>query len=140
MFMINQRFSKIMIRKQAEAGLDQDTIMYGKILKFIADNEKTPIFQKDVEKVTGLNKSTISLILSNLEKRGYVLRKSVPGDARLKSLSLSEEGKNICKSIKKAINQADKVYENNLTAEEQDTLLRLLLKIENNITEMEDIK
>lgn len=45
-----------------------------------------PVFQRDVEAVFGLSRSTATGILQSMEKNNLILRESVASDARLKSL------------------------------------------------------
>ena len=45
-----------------------------------------PVFQRDIENVFGLSRSTATGILQLLEKNGIIRRESVASDARLKSL------------------------------------------------------
>ena len=45
-----------------------------------------PVFQRDVEAVFGLSRSTATGILQSMEKNDLILRESVASDARLKSL------------------------------------------------------
>ena len=60
-------------------------------------------------------------ILQLMERKGYIERRSVPQDARLKQLVLTEEG--IC------FHQTDDYVAGLLTAEENTELLRLLNKL-----------
>ena len=45
-----------------------------------------PVFQRDVEAVFGLSRSTATGILQSMEKNDLILRERVASDARLKSL------------------------------------------------------
>ena len=64
-----------------------------------------------------------------MERKGYIERRSVPQDARLKQLVLTEEG--ICCHEKTMLcfHQTDDYVAGLLTAEENTELLRLLNKL-----------
>ena len=51
------------------------------------------VYQRDHEEEFGVTRSTISKVIMLLEKKGIIQRVSVPHDARLKKLELTEKGK-----------------------------------------------
>ena len=75
-----------------------------------------PVFQRDIEREFSITRSTVTNILQLMERKGYIQRLSVPQDARLKQLVLTEEG----------IQRHEKTL---LTEEENAELLRLLNKL-----------
>lgn len=57
------------------------------IMKFILlRTMHTEVYQKDIEEEFHIRKSTVTGILKLLEKNGFILRESVPQDARLKRI------------------------------------------------------
>jgi len=91
--------------------------------------------QKDVEKVVNLRASSVSTLLSNLEKEGFLVRTVAEGDARTKYLELTEKGKEICIKDKLFMDSCDGTIQSALTQEEQIELDRLLQKIIDTITQ-----
>ena len=87
------------------------------------------VCQKDIEKQVNLRPSAMSTMLSNLEKRGFILRTVSDGDARTKYVSLTEKGKDLCLKDKMLMEKCDKIVQSALTEEEQETFKNLLLKI-----------
>lgn len=76
---------------------------------------------------------TISLVVSNLEKMGYVKRKTDENDKRVSILSLTNEGRDV---IGKVIPENETMiydYMKDLSEEETKTLLGLLKKLGANI-------
>ena len=76
---------------------------------------------------------TISLVVKNLEKMGYVKRKTDENDKRISILSLTDEGRAV---IEKVIPENETMihdYMKDLSEEEIETLLRLLKKLGSNI-------
>lgn len=76
---------------------------------------------------------TISLVVKNLEKMGYVKRKTDENDKRISILSLTDEGRAV---IEKIIPENETMiydYMKDLSEEETSTLLSLLKKLGANI-------
>ena len=76
---------------------------------------------------------TISLVVKNLEKMGYVKRKTDENDKRISILSLTDEGRAV---IEKVIPENEAMiydYMKDLSEEETATLLSLLKKLGANI-------
>lgn len=62
----------------------------GRVLHYILA-QPNDIFQKDVEEEFNLRPSTATGILQLMEKNGLILRESMPHDARLKRIILTEK-------------------------------------------------
>ena len=67
-----------------------------------------PIFQRDVEGVFSMNRSTATGILQLMEKNGLILRESVASDARLKSLIPTEKAARLDAQIGELLQQNEK--------------------------------
>ncbi len=85
--------------------------------------------QKDIERLLSLRPSSVSSMLVNLERGGYIMRSCPKDNARIKIVSLTEKGRNLCINNKKTLDECDNIVMNALTPEEQDTLDYLLTKI-----------
>ena len=134
---VNYRWLRIVTSGQEKAGIDRETMVYGRILGHLHYNQDKNVYQKDLEKVVGLTKSAISTILTRLETRGYIERQSVDQDARLKRIVLTPEGEQISVSLQQAMEAADEQLVRGLNNEEQQELLRLLRIIDETMKEME---
>ena len=67
------------------------TAVQSRVIYYIlAHYEEGPVFQRDIERVFGLSRSTATGILQLMEKNGIIRRESVARDARLKSLVPTE--------------------------------------------------
>ncbi|MBS5724205.1 MAG: MarR family transcriptional regulator [Clostridiales bacterium] len=66
-----------------------------------------PVFQRDVESIFGLSRSTATGILQLMEKNGLILRESVASDARLKSLIPTEKAAQLDEQIGKSLHQTE---------------------------------
>ena len=103
------------------------------ILVYIS--EKEIVFQKDIEKEFGITRSTASKVISLMESKGLIIRKSVSNDLRLKQLVLTDEAKKIVLAVKEDLNKFEKRLTYGLTEEEKKLLSSILGKIEKNIFE-----
>lgn len=84
------------------------TGVQSRIMHFILERyEEQPVFQKDVEDVFGLSRSTTTGILQLLEKNGIIVRESVDYDARLKSLIPTQKAADIDAQVREYIRRSE---------------------------------
>lgn len=110
------------------------------ILNYVimSHKNKKDIFQKDIEKELNVRRSTATVMLQTLEKKGFIKRENVDYDARLKKivpifLPNNKEFKNTVKEVeKKAINGIDK--------KDLETFSNVLNQIQKNLEEDKDDK
>ena len=76
----------------AENGL---TSIQSRILGHLrhAGENGVDVFQKDIEEVFRIKRSSVTSVLQTLEKKGLLVRESIPEDARVKKLCLTEKAK-----------------------------------------------
>ena len=109
----------------------------GFVKKHSSHGEK--IFQKDIEHEFKIKGSSVTSVLNNLEKNGYILRKSVESDRRLKQIVLTEKAENVCKMHWKAVQKYESAIERGLTSDEIENLQKTLQKIEENIKKIRGV-
>ena len=63
---------------------DEFTEMYGILISFLCRNRDQEIFQKTLEEVFSIRRSTASRLLKQMELEGFIQRLPVDRDARLK--------------------------------------------------------
>ena len=103
------------------------------IIGYLAKNEGKDVFQKDLEEVFSVRRSTMSAIILRMEKKGFLTRESVARDARLKKLVLTEKGKKIHEMIESRITDTEEKLASGLSGEEKETLFLLLEKLRRNL-------
>lgn len=59
---------------------------------FLEESKGNAVFQRDIEEIFRIRRSSVTSVLQLLEKKGLLRRESVPEDGRLKRLVLTEEG------------------------------------------------
>jgi DNA-binding MarR family transcriptional regulator len=103
------------------------------ILLHLANNRDRDIFQKDLEEVFLVRRSTMSSILLRMEEKGLLTRTSVDHDARLKKITLTEKGLRLHKQMEHSIDEMEDRLSSGLSPEESKTLLALLEKVRHNL-------
>ena len=110
-------------------GVEQATPMHGWIIEYLYRHRDEQVFQRDIEREFSITRSTVTNILQLMERKGYIRRQSVPQDARLKQLVLTEEGVLFHEKTILSFHQTDDYVAGLLTEEENAQLLRLLNKL-----------
>jgi len=105
-------------------------------LIFILKNEKTNtcVCQKDVEKEVNLRPSSVSTLITNLERDGFIMRSISESDARAKYITLTDKGREVCIKDKQFMEKCDEAINCCLNEDEQDVLDGLLTKLVNSIS------
>lgn len=114
---------------------DQLTVMNGWILHYLSMNEGKEVFQKDIENEFGITRSTVTGIIKLMEQKGFITRISVPKDARLKQLVLTDMGRKYEEQMGSQMRQDNLQLQKNITEEEMETFLRVIDKIKQNVKE-----
>lgn len=113
---------------------DNLTVSQAYVIDFISmEGNKKEIFQKDLEKHFDLKRSSVSLMLSNMEKSDLIKRVPVAEDARLKKIILTEKSIKIYEEISKAIDSIENKLSENITLEEIEVFQKVIDKMRNNI-------
>lgn len=110
-------------------GVDDVTPMHNWIMAYLYHRRDKEVFQRDIEHDFSITRSTVTNILQLMEQKGYIVRQSVPQDARLKKLVLTETGARTHERMMAALHEADNYVGGLLTPEENAELLRLLNKL-----------
>ena len=116
-------------------GVEQTTPMHGWIIEYLYRHRDEPVFQRDIERDFSITRSTVTNILQLMEKKGYLCRRSVPPDARLKQLVITEEGVAVHERLLGVFRQTDEHLASLLTPEENAELMRLLTKLHQKMDE-----
>ncbi|CEQ13463.1 MarR family transcriptional regulator [[Clostridium] sordellii] len=113
---------------------DNLTISQAYVIDFISiEGKNKEIFQKDLEREFDLKRSSVSLMLNNMEKSDLIERVAVTEDARLKKIVLTEKSKKIYEKISIAIDSIENRLSEDITQEEIEVFQIVLEKIRNNL-------
>ena len=113
---------------------DNLTVSQAYVIDFISNEGKDKeIFQKDLEREFDLKRSSISLMLNNMEKSDLIERVPVTEDARLKKIILTQKSIKLYEKISTAIDSIEDKLSENITPEEIKVFQSVLDKIRNNL-------
>ena len=111
---------------------DEITPVQGMLLGFIIE-EEGDIFQKDIEEMFSLRRSTVSGALSNMEKNGLIIREKVAYDARLRKITATKRGEKIHSLIRSELGAIELQIRTGLTEEEMTAFFHTAEKIKRNL-------
>ena len=130
---LNHAFIRKFVELAREMGVDELSIMHGRIMGYLYAHSKEDVYQRDLERAFNITRSSVTGVVQLMEKKGYITRRSVAGDARLKKLSLTDLGRQTCERSMDAIDQAETLAIRGLSQEEIAAFLATCRKIEANL-------
>ena len=106
---------------------------HGWVIGYLYNNRHRDIFQKDFEKEFDIRRSTASKILSLMESNDLIVRESVPYDARLKRIVLTEKAIEVQGVMEKAFGKMEEKIKEGISEEELAVFFRVLDKVNKNM-------
>lgn len=127
-------------KKQVLSGLKDYKLMPGhpKILHFIRFNEGCQ--QNYIAQNCYIESATLSGVLSNMEKRGLIERKSSETDGRAYRVFLTDKSRPICDAVIRQFDETESLALSGFSEEEKDELEKYLIRIENNLNSLAEGK
>lgn len=102
-----------------------------RILTYVSDHPGC--LQKDIAENCDVETSTLSTVLSNMEKKGLVERKRFEKNNRSNSIYISEKGKKIADDAHMQLNFASDIAFKDFTPKEIDEFRSYLKRVINNL-------
>lgn len=113
---------------------EEFTDVQGQTIDFLYQNfNKKDVFQKDIEEKFSIRRSTVSRLLQQMERKGVLTRESVPYDARLKKIVMTQKAIENHERIRKRIEEIETLVSKGLTKEEMNTFFAIVDKIKKNV-------
>ena len=103
------------------------------VLGFLVRQGEREVVQRDIEKEFSIRRSTASHMLTLMENNGYIQRISVPQDARMKRIVLTGKGIQAQKRMTDRMDRFESMLKENITDEELEHFLCMLMRFEENI-------
>lgn len=100
------------------------------ILSMLNKNQDKDICQKDLENKLGVKGSSISSLLSNMIKKNFIVKEASACDGRKYIVKLTDKSLDLINKIEYESTKYNFNIFNELTEEEKDQLIKILLKIE----------
>ena len=113
--------------------VDKMTGTHGWAVGYFYRNRDKDVFQRDFEQEFNIRRSTASTILSLMEKNGLITRESVPYDARLKKIVLTQKALDVHAVVLKAVESFEKTMKKNISDQELEVFFSVLDKINSNM-------
>lgn len=110
--------------------------LQGGILGYLYYHRDMPVYQRDLEKEFRISRATATNTLQVMERNGFIVRKSVDKDARLKRIEMTEEAFRNHQMIEKHMRTMDERMLRGMSESEVQELFRLLAVVENNLEEL----
>ncbi len=126
-----RRYMEANIRKNGFEGMSVINVW---IIDYLAHNEEQDIFQKDIEKIFKTGKSSMAGTLKMMEEKGIIKRLAVAGDARLKRVCLTEQGKLYACKMEQERDFMEKKVSEGITEEEMKLFFRIVRKMQDNLS------
>lgn len=129
-----------LFRRLADENLSQHGINISqlRILGYLSRFEEGgEICQRDLEEAFGVRRSSITSILNNMEKSGYLVRRVSPDDARVKKVSLTEKGKELDESLRNYIHSLEEKLLDGIPPAETEVVKKCLERMLENLEETE---
>ena len=96
-------------------------------------HDKDGLSQNELAFLTLRNKSSLTRLLSKMEKKNYILRKQFKEDKRINHVYLTEYGVETFKKTKPAIKEMIEIMEQNISDSEKQQMIKTLKKIQHNL-------
>lgn len=101
-----------------------------KTMKLLFKNQPMTIRQIDIERHFSLTNPTVTGIIQNLEKKGFIERITNPEDSRSKVISITQKAKDMEEGLTRLGARMEEMSTKKLSAEEREQLLFLLKKLQ----------
>lgn len=102
------------------------------IIKFLMDKEDKSCYQKELYLFTGRGKSTISSVLTTMEKNGLIKR-ALNDDSKLTSLILTDKALNVYQIIKNNYEEFSNMITEGLSESELNMFFKVIYTLKKNI-------
>lgn len=94
------------------------------------------VFQKDIEEIFRIKRSSVTSVLQTLEKKNMIIRESVPGDARIKKLILTEKARTLQACSFQRLTEMEQEMRSLFSEEEFHNFLDYMNRIDKKATEI----
>ena len=103
------------------------------IIGYLNCHKDQPIYQKDLERAFNVTRSTASKVLTLMEKKGFVKRRTVESDARLRQIVLTDAAVEIADQMEEKRRNLEELLTKDFSAEEKAQLTGYLNRILDNL-------
>lgn len=115
-------------------GIARMTDIQGRIISYLYESRAgEAVYQRDIEKQFNIRRSTATSILKRIERNGFIRRETSVGDARMKTLILTDKALRLCPRARAEILKAERQAAKGLSDAELALFFRTVEIIGRNI-------
>lgn len=105
----------------------------GQMIGYIFENQDKGLIQKDLAEHFNRKEASITSMLQGLEKKGYIKRVIPKDNERQKKIFLLDKAVALVDEFNEIFMEVEKNITKGLTAEEAETFMNLLVKVNSNL-------
>ena len=113
------------------------TGVQGWIVAYVCNNPDRDVFQRDIEEMFRIRRSTATGILNGMQAAGLISRRAVDYDARLKKIVPTEKAVILHEKAKKALDEFESNLKKNIPEDKLAVFFEVLARIGRNLDELE---
>lgn len=113
------------------------TGVQGWIVAYVCNNSDRDVFQRDIEEMFRIRRSTATGILNGMQAAGLIFRRAVDYDARLKKIVPTEKAVILHGKAKKALDEFESNLKKNIPEDKLAVFFEVLARIGRNLDELE---
>ena len=113
------------------------TGVQGWIVAYVCNNPDRDVFQRDIEEMFRIRRSTATGILNGMQAAGLIFRRAVDYDARLKKIVPTEKAVILHEKAKKALDEFESNLKKNIPEGKLAVFFEVLARIGRNLDELE---
>lgn len=103
------------------------------VLHYLYTHQDSDVMQRDIEAQFSIRRSTASHMLQLMEQNGYIKRLSVPEDARMKRLVITEKGLEARARMWERLDRFERLLQAGLSEEELSLFSQIIERLKQNI-------
>ena len=110
----------------------------GWILGYLVQNDGRDVFQRDLEEEFHVRRATVSKTICLMVQKGLIERQSVPSDARLKKLVITEKGRRLNAEIIERFDAIERDVVKDIPPDNLENFFEVCDMIVKNLSETEE--
>ena len=135
---LDHRIKRIVINEGKVKAKNPPSQVQMRIIHYIIQNKDNDIYQRDLEKVLNLRRSTISGILKTMEKHNIIIRTDSKIDARSKKIELSNTSLKFYNESKKVFEKVNSILVKDIDDNDLEIFFKVAEKMKENLNEGKD--
>lgn len=97
------------------------------IIDFLSQDRQKAYVQRDIELEFNIQRSTTTVLLQRMEKKGLIYRQTAPADGRQKSVHLTQKALDVAKAAQLYFQNQEKALDQHFSADERAIFEAILI-------------